>query len=462
MPKFKKNVEIDGVDRIKRPGLGYVYKGRISIGELAEGLIAGDIKYAPKYQRGPKRSDDDDDFDSQTLLDITSDKLKIEHGRAAAMAAKYLMGLIDDSHREFYNPEIIWNARQEEHRPQLGYVAKTRLLTVHSTITVPDSAHRHFAYYLLYKWHQDPDTVPDEVMVSEDGEVIDAGDLRKLLDSFDPFDEETSSVFATIFNVPADHEGRLFDEYNVEGKKPSTAASIDMYADKTASRRFVDALMKKCPIFDRYEVETRANTIAAASRKITTIATLDVAIKPFNKRLLELEKSKKVYNDLVDFFSHFYTEWAVHYPEFQPTASGKARQDLRTRSFAMSNIIFFPMFRLAFELWSKYTKNGVNWRAENEWREAIARLAGDITKAITTEDGKTKKLTVPVMARDYKDEDGNLVHGNPDWQGKILIQQFDQSGNPRGWSLSSTRQTRDAAYHYLVSIAKVDLDKPTK
>jgi hypothetical protein len=334
------------------------------------------------------------------------------------------------------------------------YDPKKRTLTVHTTITIPDSAHRHFSGYLVNAWHEDPDSIPDEVVVAEDGEAIDGGQLREALKEFDPFDDEHSSVFVTIFNVPAEWEGRLFDEYNIEGKKPSTATAIDMFSDKTASRRFVEALMKACPIFDRYEIEMRANTIAAASRKITTVATLDVAIKPFQKQLLGLEKNKTQYADLVEFFSHFYGEWATHYTEFQPTASGRARQQLRTVSFAMSNIMFFPMFKLAFELWQKYTKDGIDWRSDKAWRDGLARMAGTVPAEINGQ-----KVQVPVMARDHTDEQGSFVEGNPAWRGLILVQQFDQNGQAKGWSLSSTRQTRDAAYHYLAKVARLDLGK---
>jgi hypothetical protein len=63
------------------------------------------------------------------------------------------------------------------------------------------------------------------------------------------------------------------------------------------------------------------------------------------------------------------------------------------------------------------------------------------------------------LARDHKDDAGNQVFGNPDWQSLIPVQQFDQNGKPTGWSLSSTRQTRDAAYHYLVGISGMSLPK---
>ncbi len=277
--------------------------------------------------------------------------------------------------------------------------------------------------------------------------------LLKLLAKFDPFDEENACMFVTIFNITPMFEGRLFDEYNVEGKRPTVGAAIDMHPNKTASRKFVMALIKQCPIFDREEIEIRASTIAKASRKLTTLATLDSAIKPFQKQLLEVQKDKAKYADLVNFFSHFYTEWASLYPEFKPTASGKSRQLLRERSFAMSNIMYFPIFRLAFELWQKYAMSGTDWRSENEWKDALAKLAGNVK---TRREGKS--VTVTLMARDHYDEDGNLVEGNPDWHGKILIQQFDQTGKPNGWSLSSTRQTRDAAYHYLVQKAGLNVE----
>jgi hypothetical protein len=64
------------------------------------------------------------------------------------------------------------------------------------------------------------------------------------------------------------------------------------------------------------------------------------------------------------------------------------------------------------------------------------------------------------MARDEYDDKSNLVRvGNPEWYGKILVQQFHANGKSKGWSLSSTRQTRDAALHYLVKVAQVDFEE---
>ena len=93
-----------------------------------------------------------------------------------------------------------------------------------------------------------------------------------------------------------------------------------------------------------------------------------------------------------------------------------------------------------------------NWRTETEWKDGLARLAGDVEIPDPSDESKT--ITVALMARDVAESD---MPGNPDWYGKILIQTFDPDGNSKGWSLSSTRQTRDAAYHYLVQKSEVTL-----
>ena len=68
-------------------------------------------------------------------------------------------------------------------------------------------------------------------------------------------------------------------------------------------------------------------------------------------------------------------------------------------------------------------------------------LPGGLAGEVTVGD-----YTGPFMARDSDDP---YQQGNPGWQGKILVQKFDAKGQP-GWSLSSTRQTRDTAYRYLL------------
>ena len=438
-----KYITIQGVLRVKRPRIGYVYQGKITIGELALGLINGDIKYAPKYQRGLKQSDENV-IDESMLLPITDDRLLIDKKRADAMAVKYLMAL-NGQDSALYAPEVIWNARDLPEVTAPTYKEKDRTLIIHTGLSIPDSAHRHYAYYRLAQWHKNPSTVPDEVVITEDGDSKTQGEIQEWLEIFDPYDSEESNIIVQIFNLSPEDEGKLFDEFNAERKAPSKAASIDMHISKTSSRRFVGKLMKACPVFGPDEVETRSTTIGSVSRKLTMISTLEAAVKPFDRRLLALEDKTGEYEDLVNFTGKFWEEWSHHYKEFEPTASGNARKALRQVSFASSNIIFFPMFRIAMALWEKYNLNNVNWETESEWKDALAKLAGDTE--VEDPDDPSRTFRIPVMARDCTEP---ATTGNPEWYGMILVQKFGADGVHIGWSLSSTRQTRDAAYHYLV------------
>jgi len=109
--------------------------------------------------------------------------------------------------------------------------------------------------------------------------------------------------------------------------------------------------------------------------------------------------------------------------------------------------MFFPMFKLAFAYWEHYHQNGIDWIADNDWRDGLARLAGPVHS-----DG----TQVPVMARDFAGE-GKIPAsvGNSAWKGKILTEKTNSKGIT-WWSLSSTRQTRDSAFHYLEGVAGVD------
>jgi len=69
-----------------------------------------------------------------------------------------------------------------------------------------------------------------------------------------------------------------------------------------------------------------------------------------------------------------------------------------------------------------------DWRQDRKWSNAITRIAG---KANGTMDVMDRK--------------------NPAWQGKILVEVMDSNGK-QGWSLSSTRQTREAAFQYLCEV----------
>ena len=142
-------------------------------------------------------------------------------------------------------------------------------------------------------------------------------------------------------------------------------------------------------------------------------------------------------------------EWSHHFKAFAAGASAEERNLLRDTSFALSNIMFFPMFKLIFELWEKYRRDGRDWHKSDEWRDGFTRLAGS-TEIPGTKKGETRRVSI--MARDFDGvpEKGiPAVVGNPEWQGKVLVETVDSKGK-KSWSLSSTRQTREAAFYYLL------------
>jgi len=440
---LRQAIRVDDVHRIKRPGLGYVYTGRVTIGALYLGLNEGLIKYAPKYQRGFKATKNVEPEEYDRLLEIFDDRLVLDRRRASAIAVKYLMALDGSANSLLFNPDVVWNARRDPHRPEPAYDDAGRHLEVYTTLTIPDSGHRHLAYWLLGLWKDNPARVPKEVEIDKDGERVKRDQILSWLERFDPFDDDESSVLVQVFNLPMEQEGHLFDEYNDEGKRASNAVSIDLYKDKTPSRRFITSLMQLSPIFASSEIETRSNTIGTGSRKLTTNATLDSAVKPFTRLLIDLEtKDQRAYDDLVRFMGAFFEEWAVFYPEYLPTASADDRHKLRKRSFALSNIIFFPLIRMGFHFWEQYHASERDWRRTREWKEALKKLAG--TTEVPGKRGKT--VQVEVMARDTSHV---AQDGNPAWRETIVVPRYDRNGTIVNWTLSSTRDTREAAFHYL-------------
>jgi hypothetical protein len=423
MTTLTSSIRLEGVTMIDRRGIGPVYRAQISVGTLYRAIRRSTIRYAPKYQRGYKNFAEKTEADLEMLLPVTHPDLQLDDKRAMAMAIKYLDGRLYTSH-------VTWNARREDDVDEPRYDRQTSSLEIESAITIPDTGHRHLAYYLLGFWKENPEEVPVRVVV-DDTPV----DRDWILDKLEEIDLDQEFVYCDVYVLDPEAEGFLYDEFNADSKPPATAVAISLNPTKTPSRRFVTTLLNHCPIFSPEEVETRGNVIGSKSRKLTTNSTLEGAVRPMRDRLVELEKDKGGYNDLVDFSCAFFNEYAKLFPAFQPGASGEERRDLREHSFAGSNIMFHPLFRLIFELWDEYHSDHREWKNDNKWKDAVARLGGEVT-AKHPDKGVT--VVEPLMSRD-----------NPDWIGRILIKQFNQNGEVTDYSLSSTRQTRDAAYYYL-------------
>lgn len=422
---FESGILLKNVDSIYKPGFGKVYRGVIPILELYKGLIKGDIRYAPKYQRGFKLTQEDlDEKEYNQVCLLTDTRLQIDDKRAMEMAVKYLSG-------NLFNTEIIWNARSDNDYDNPVYNKEEKTLQIDSFLTIPDSGHRHKAYYFISEWYRNNESIPEKILV--DGQPVSKNDIIKDLKSLDIQEAE---IFVTIFNLTPKDEGRLYNEFNTEGKKPATAVALDVNPEKTAASRFVYQLMEECDIFKRDEIECHRNTIGTKSRKLTTNATLVSATDLKTKKLLELEKDTNLYDELVNFFCNFFTEWAHFYPAWLPKANADDRNELRSSSFALSNIIIYPLFGIAFELWETYHACSLDWTKHDGWKNTVAALASKVDL------GNGKKVNV--MDRE-----------NPAWKGKILIEGKDKNGNVT-WTLSSTRNTRKSSFQYLCDIVKFE------
>ena len=433
---------VNEVSCIERPGVGYVYRAVISLGTLYRLLARSTVRYSPKYQRGTSSSivDPDEEMLSR-LYPIDSEMIAIERARTHAMAVKFLMG-VNDAGKLLFNWEVIWNARRDDSYGGVDFDGDEHKLTIDTDITIPDSGHRHAAYYELVRWKKFPQTIPAQVEV-DDGEVVHDNQIRKWLEVFEP---EKHEVYVVIFNVDPKDEGRLYDELNADQRKPPPGKQVSLNWEKDAARRLLEDILDRESILHRNEVELQKNTIIKASRKLVTVSTLYQAFKPFTDFLHDLEKKPSARRDFLEFVSAFFEEWASHFSEFKPTASARQRHELRERSLALSNIMMFPLIRIAVESWLTCNKDGSNWRTATKWRRTLAKIAGQTTETYTVEDpddpddGKSKQWSGDVLSPE-----------NPAWRGGIMVKKTTKDGKTK-WIVSSTRDTRQFAYDYLARI----------
>lgn len=427
-------IVLEDVTGIPRRGMGRVYRAALSVFDVGRAVKRGIVKYSPVYQRGFKKKELEtikkDEWD--LLLPLNHPKLQLDPDRAMQMAVKFLDGRLYTSH-------ITWNARADTGSKEPTFDEEERTLTLEDVdITVPDTAHRHLAYYYLGVWKDDPDEIPSLVVV--DGKPVERKTIKALLDKFDPKKE---FVYVEIYHLEPKREGYLYDEFNSDLKPPSNAVAIDLNPEKTPSRRFVSNLMRSCTLFGRDQIETRSNTIGSKSRKLTTNATLEAAVRPMTKRLAELE-GKPAGDDLVKFVSAFFEELAKLFPAYLPEATARDRQDLREKTFAVSNVMFFPLFHIAFDLWEDFHAAGKDWNSQASWKTALRKIGG----STPIEDPKDRKRlgrdTIEVMSRD-----------NPSWIGTLLSRKYDENGKMTGYVLTNNFQTREASYNYLCRVAGI-------
>lgn len=418
-------------DYVDLPGTGRIYRALVTVNTLARLLRKSVVRYAPQYQRGFKKVQEDPGA-YHVLLPITDSSLQINRKRAEEMAVKYLQGVL-------FAASLVWNARKDADEPAPEYDATTHDLKIFSDITIPDTAHRHLCFYVLWEWSQDPSKIPTQVIVND--APVKQADIQKMLQKFDP---KTATVFLEIYHLTPKEEGFLYDQFNFDARSPQKAVGNALNPLKTPARRFVlDGLMRVSPIFDESEIEMHANNIGTDSRKLWTNNTLVGAADNFKKLLVQLEGENGktgAHKDLQNFFAAFFKEYAAHFPAVEAGASRELRMKTRNESFAISNIMIHPLFRLAKDLWLTYRNNKTDWTNQTEWKDAVAKLA----QTITVKDAEGNKIF-----------SGNVMdRKNPEWVGKILVENYGPTG-VTGTSLSSTSQTRNAAYGYLLEIMEI-------
>ena len=115
-----------------------------------------------------------------------------------------------------FNCDIIWNARKDE-IGSINYDETKQELEINGVITIPDSGHRHHAYYQIFDWFTDSKKIPQSVEV--DKVKYSNTQIEDWLSSANLKKPELHSVYCNIYNLNADEEGRLFDELNADQKR---------------------------------------------------------------------------------------------------------------------------------------------------------------------------------------------------------------------------------------------------
>ena len=415
-------VEVNQTTRIKRHPHGYTYRAIVSLDVLYDLLHRSVITYSPYYQRGmSNKKIDPTAAELKKLYPIDHEDIQIFPKKRDEIAVKFLMG-VNDAGKSLFNNIVTWNARLEPNK-ECDYSEEDCTLKIYTKITIPDSAHRHAAYYQLGMWQKYPEEIPRTVIV--DHEKFSGDQIQDWLGNLDLAKEQ---VNVEIFHIAADQEGRLYDELNADQSKPSPSRQVTLNMDKNPQRRIVRDLLGASEILSESQIETQKSTIGKASRKLVTSNTLVKSFEQEIGRLIELEDDQLVRDDFLEFACEFLKEWANFFDAFKPKSTATSRHKFRETSYAAHNIIFFPLVRIMLKMHKKYCIDGKDWRKEIYWKDVIARLAGDDKK------GKWKG---PVFSKD-----------NPNWQGGITTKKTSKTGVVK-WSVSSTRDTREFAFGYL-------------
>lgn len=411
---------IKNVDYCQNPGNG-VYKGSITLQEIFDSIRNSHLLYCPATQRGvfdPQNPDHADFTDIDMLLPLAYPSLSLDTQKVHEIAIAFLKG-------ELMNVDIIWNARAQQDTPDVFYNQDTRELSISGVITIPDSAHRHKAYYTIFKWKNDPESIPTKISISASGQTITQQQINQLLLNFDPL----SRRFLTVYNVVAQEESRIFGQANMHTKKANPSQSARVQNDISPEARLLHKIMTTTHIFQHPEIECNKTTIHKNSRKLVPNSTLLNALKPFRKRIQEYEKKPALLNDLTNFIDNFYIQLSQHYKEISPDATTFERHDSRKESLIISNIMFIVLFKIAIELWEAYHSSGIPWQ-DNPF---LIQLINSFSTNVSNVDSSIK---INLMSK-----------SNPAWIGKIINDKHQITNN---------RLSQQSAYAYLKDVCSLE------
>ena len=135
---------------------------------------------------------------------------------------------------------MTWNARVEDGDRRLSSMRRPERCGSPTSLSVPDTGHRHLAYFDLVEWNEHPSEIPQQVTV--DDVPVSGDEIRNCSRA----SIRSRAGLLRGLPVTTKMEGRLYDEFNADSKPPSRAVAIDLNQQKTPTRRFVYALMDRC------------------------------------------------------------------------------------------------------------------------------------------------------------------------------------------------------------------------
>lgn len=398
---------------------------KIGVDELCYSLENSRILYSENYSRGLKKAkganQSPNKNSKEMFLPITDSRVQITQKKAMEMAVEKLRNT-------FYIFNLVWNARPDPRVPPPQFNKKEGTLSIYGSLTIPDSAHRHYSLFLINKWKNDPHSIPNKG-VKVKGVTV---SKKEIIDLVHAFNLE-HKVKVHLLTLDAEEEGKLFYQWNQGNTKANASRAANVNRDADPRTRFVFSLLQKSNVLTEHEIELNSTSLGGNSSKLVPVSTLISACDKHMEELANYEKEIGIYKNLIQFFVAFLDELSVQYPALKPNASVESRKMLREQNFILSNVMFHPLFKIAFEFFGKYHENRKKWQTDDAWKKFLSHVAQAENELETGE-------VVKAMSRK-----------NPFWEGTIGKSVVKSDGT-LSWHFNNKWSAKDEAYRYLCEI----------